>query len=50
MYTIFYMNMEMNHQYMYNADRCSKEYIEGIHYFFQYCRETQEMGFHVLSI
>jgi hypothetical protein len=45
MYTIFYKNMQMNHQYMYNADRCSKEYIEGIHYFFIIAERHKKWGF-----
>src|SRR4026208_1924742 len=35
--------MQMDRQWMYNADRRSKEFIDGLHYFFMWLRQTSRM-------
>ena len=35
----------MNRQWMYNADRCSKEFIDGLHYFWSVAEANKQNGF-----
>ena len=37
--------MQMNQQWMYNADRRSKEFIDGLHYFLDVAEANKQNGF-----
>ena len=37
--------MQMNRQWMYNADRRSNEFIEGLHYFLSVAEANKQNGF-----
>jgi hypothetical protein len=43
--SISYRAMQMHQQWMYNADRRSKEFIDGLHHFLDVAKANKQNGF-----